>query len=1453
MNDDDRSVDRDPLDALAEEFIARYRRGDRPSVLEYVNKYPELADQLRELLPTLVMMEDVRPDAREFQHAPIEDSTAGRLKLERIGDYRILREVGRGGMGIVYEAEQESLGRHVALKVLPRHALLDPRQLERFRREARAAARLHHTNIVPVFGTGEHDGLHYHVMQFIQGLGLDAVLVEVARLRNIKAFTNRSSVNGMECRQAATGDRDKLRDSAREVAEALITGRFRCEQGAIGHAEPGDKQPPVRCDDVLCSDSDRPLADAAAVPAPARTTADRSDASHSNSSSSRLRLPGQDADTAESGVQYWRSVARIGVQVADALAYANGQGVLHRDIKPSNLLLDTDGTVWVTDFGLAKASESDDLTHTGDIVGTLRYLAPERLQGCADARSDIYGLGITLYELLTLRHPFAESDRSKLVRQISEVEPPRPRSLDRALPRDLETIVLKAIAKQPGDRYQTASSLASDLRHFLDDKPIQARAMGHTERVWRSIRRNPVISGLTAAVVLLAAVVGVAAWVTHTVGKERDRAIDAQWEARQSQQRAQQAEREVKIRSHLAQATAHRRSGRIGQRFQCLEELASAVKLDPSENLRKELRDEAIAALCLSDLRVRLDHASEVMLGTQCDVQLQRYAFPDVYQGGGVVVRQLQDDRELFRADPPGFSFWHASTDFTPNGQYLLICYFPRNSRPYDAVLHVWDLDRRELVAAHEIRSADIIGAVAVHGNQLFFVNRQSELCTWDLVARQEVRRLPLGMTPYSICVASDGRRVAVNEMSTPLVRILDLETGNELASWTREVGTYAMAWSADGQLLASAHSFNRIFVRHVPSGELLCALEGEVIRMAFAHRGYLLAASGWNGTTQLFDAAEGTKLVEAVGEMVRFSEDDRQLGYLRSGGVGIWELAHGIESRTMQPASLTNPVRTGFATGASFSPDGRLLAVSDTAGVQLWNRFTGEEIGYLPCGSSGEVMFHSDGQGLLTNSKGMGLHHWPIRRELVDGSELLTIGPPTLLKELDSDEFIAAAWLPNKRDIAIADSGNRRIFVVPSERAVRTSDSVSFASEHNRITSIAVSPDGRWLAAGGWKERGIQLWKLSDRQLERVLPHSDSRVATIFSVYFSPDGQWLVSAARSDDTCGYFAYRVGTWDRAMSRSVEFGTRVGVAFSADSRLMAMSISPTQVLIVDASDGRELLRLTNSSLGAWPAAFSGDGRELIIGSVHHPTTCWDLQRLEDSLQKLGLESGLSHARSNELKTTSPLPKQVRGNESGVPPATALQNKPFKVQLDLGDLPQRIASNERVARKHLSIAAAYQQVQSWASVRATMEHVLEISRDNATAHNALGWLLATCPDPTYRDSNRAVAYAIRAVELRPDNADYRNTLGVAQYRVGNYRTAISELTRAEELAPDRSFAHNGYFLAMAHAQLGERATALDWYRKSLAWHNEHRSTSFGDEMNRFRAEAEELLGIVTASND
>ena len=450
----------DPVDDLAEEFLERYRRGERPSLTEYTGKHPDLAERIRAVFPALVAMEEIGRGGGQVIGHHVGPSGSMTPTPQRLGDYLLLRRVGAGGMGIVYEAIQESLGRHVALKTLPSHQLGDVTRLERFRREARAAARLHHTHIVPVFGVGEHEGLHYYTMQFIRGHGLDAVLLEVKRLRRDPHPSTPT--------EAHDGDVSSI-----VLASRLRTGRF-----PANLAEPPETR-------TLASGAPPTNHTPAAVPF-----------ATSPSSSSGERTDLSDQPEAE----YLRSVARIGVQVAEALEYAHQQGILHRDIKPSNLLLDADGEVWVTDFGLAKTRESDELTRTGDIVGTLRYMAPERFDGWSDPRSDVYALGATLYELSTLQPPFDETDRVSLIERVLHESPVPLRKLDRRIPRDLETIVLKTLAKEPGERYATARQLAEDLQRFVAGKPILARRSSAIERLWRLSKRNPLVAGAVGAI-----------------------------------------------------------------------------------------------------------------------------------------------------------------------------------------------------------------------------------------------------------------------------------------------------------------------------------------------------------------------------------------------------------------------------------------------------------------------------------------------------------------------------------------------------------------------------------------------------------------------------------------------------------------------------------------------------------------------------------------------------------------------------------------------------------------------------------------------------------------------------------------------------------------------------------------------------------------------------------------
>ncbi|HJN10973.1 MAG TPA: serine/threonine-protein kinase [Pirellulaceae bacterium] len=412
------------LSALLDEYLACLEHGQPLDREQLIARSPDLAGPFQEYLDSLEFLQNAAAGfAPSTMAAEASADQAGNEHVvgeNRIGDFRIVEEVGRGGMGIVYEAWQLSLDRRVALKVLPFASLLDGKQIARFRNEAQAAARLHHPNIVPVFAVGTERGVHYYAMQFIDGQPLDRVISALCR-------TARSREN-----------------------------QSRCTTG---------------------SDSST------------LTTAYADDPS-----------------------SYFQNVARLGVQAATALHAAHEEGIVHRDIKPSNLLLDESGKLWVADFGLARCRADSDLTGSGDLVGTLRYMSPEQAGGSAaivDHRSDVYSLGATLYELLTLRQAVRGGDAVEIVRRIDRAEPYLPRQWDANIPLDLETIVLKTMAKSPDGRYATAQEMADDLQRFLTGQPIIARRPTLADRIGKWTWRHK-HAAMVSAFVMSLAIVGLA-------------------------------------------------------------------------------------------------------------------------------------------------------------------------------------------------------------------------------------------------------------------------------------------------------------------------------------------------------------------------------------------------------------------------------------------------------------------------------------------------------------------------------------------------------------------------------------------------------------------------------------------------------------------------------------------------------------------------------------------------------------------------------------------------------------------------------------------------------------------------------------------------------------------------------------------------------------------------------
>jgi serine/threonine protein kinase len=493
------------LTAALEEYRALLEAGQRPDRAAFLTRHADLGPALAECLAGLELVHAVAPALSGANADPPIDAPADPL-LEPLGDFRILRKISRGGMGVVYEAEQTSLGRRVALKVLPFAGALDARQLQRFKNEAQAAAGLHHTNIVPVHYVGCERGVHFYAMQYIEGQSLADVIAELLR------------VAGPESSKGVHPAKPELLRVARPESSKGV------------HAA---KPTPFQ-------DSGR------ATPAASDATTAYTQLPDGRPSENTKPIAGLSTAHSMKDTTYFRTVAELGIQAAEALDYAHQMGVIHRDVKPANLLVDATGRLWVTDFGLAQVQSDTRLTLTGDLVGTLRYMSPEQALAkrvVVDHRTDIYSLGATLYELLTLEPAYRGNDRQELLRQIAFEEPTAPRRVNKAIPVELETIVLKALEKNPAERYATAQELADDLRRYIGHEPIRARRAGIRSRLSKWARRHQGIVlassvGLVIAVVTLAASLIVIAQQRNEVERERQTAVEQRDEADRQRQRA---------------------------------------------------------------------------------------------------------------------------------------------------------------------------------------------------------------------------------------------------------------------------------------------------------------------------------------------------------------------------------------------------------------------------------------------------------------------------------------------------------------------------------------------------------------------------------------------------------------------------------------------------------------------------------------------------------------------------------------------------------------------------------------------------------------------------------------------------------------------------------------------------------------------------------------------------
>jgi WD40 repeat protein len=1042
-------------------------------------------------------------------------------------------------------------------------------------------------------------------------------------------------------------------------------------------------------------------------------------------------------------------------------------------------------------------------------------MPPERFAGQSDVRTDIYGLGITLYEMLTLRPAFDQSNQSKLVAQILGEEPPRPRKLNPAVPRDLETIVLKAIAKEPAHRYASAAEMAADLKRFTEDRPIRARRVNAAERLWRWSWRNPLVASMAAAIFLLLVVVAAGSLIQNAQLLTANREATAKlW---------------VSLRDR---ARAMRMSRHVGQRLQALRSITEAMRLPlPPGHTLDELRTEAVAALALPDIEFEREWQGGLTPGIvdmAFDENLENYA--RLAEDGTITVRRVADDSLV--------ASWKDADDRPFKGEGLLR--FSRDGR-YLSVSNGNSsrLAVRRLVSPEPelcYRSEKALGGYRVDftpdGKEVAYVTTDTRIAVVDLRSGRARYLPPAGAAQEHIAFAPDGRRFAigVHRDGTYAVEVRDLATGKVEIALNLHPGSAfpVTGWHPDGQTLATTCDGLRIYIWDVRSGtivrEFAVTYTTHGINCSFDSTGRILASNDSNGIFHLWEGSSGQQLLSfpAGGcDFLRISSDDR-LAVMNPADASRIQLLRLRGSRAYQTIGV------GAHSLVAVHPEGRLLAVNvaDRNTLALIDLATGQEVASLPIPNCRGLFWESSGalltastpvpnswtkefsttgflmgvaqQGAEAARQASGLWRWPIQPapvpalrgqgklagDLTRDPWSLTsplqpqhyrLGPPQRL--LSNGSRDTWGFSADGQTIALSDYDRGAVVFHrgPPQRTVRL-------EPQQDVRHCAVSPDGCWVATGSHANTdgfSAKVWEAATGRLVKALP-----LPPFCSVAFSPDGRWLLTSAG-----GCRLWKVGTWTEGLTVDRAFG-----CFSPDSHLLAVEDSVGAVALVSTDTGNLVVRLESpEQTRLIPQSFTPDGTRLIARGVETQAFhIWDLREVRRGLAELGLDW--------DEPPYPPVTPQEEIERRGTTP-------PLQVTVDPGDLSPVSAPKE------------------------------------ALAANAEAWHLATSPEAKLRDSARAIELAQKAVKLAPREAQCWNTLGVVHYRAGHWNDAIAALTKSMELQKGAFESYDTIFLAMAHWQLGEKEKARQWYDRAVQW-MEKRSP---EEFRRFRAEAAQLLGV------
>ena len=1164
------------LDALSNaewvaDLVDRLQRSEQVDFERYIAENPDRGTTLRRILPALQMLTRLADD---------EDGSANPREVAesivRVGDYQTIRVLGRGGMGIVYEAVQISLNRRVALKILPTISAADPRRLRRFHIEAQAAACLQHPHIVPVYNVGFDSGIHYFAMQLIDG---------------------------------------------RTLAE-LIRG-----QGADG-VDPGANSAfKFALDKTLINFSSDP-----SIPSPRDDSpgADLDDTGLGRTRTTLLKLK-QSSRTRSA----FRAMAELGRQAAEALQFAHEQGILHRDVKPSNILIDDSGWLWIADFGLARIPGDAELTASGDMLGTLRYMSPEQVlnpKGVIDHRTDVYSLGATLYEMITRRPAFAEDDRLQLIRRIVEDEPKPPRHIDPAIPRDLETIVLKAMSKDRAERYPTANALAADLLRFVERRAILARPPRLRDRLVKwGWRHQTAAMMMITAVLIGGALLGAAISWRYRLLRQHTREVE--FALRLAEKHAQAANEERLKAQHHEWST---RRFLYGSQMRRAQEEASSGRLEFAQEILEGLRSrpgEADARgfewnylhrLCHRKLSTLFGHASpvycmalspngKILASGDYDGTLILWDLPNW--------RQLSNER-AHRTSIAGVAFSH-------DGSSVVSWTSGATSGDQAAFWDVKTGDKR--LELPEIEGGIISIAFAPGDSELAMVvgkggESKGELRFWDLSHGLDAIRLrPGGIAVDAIAYSPDGRWL-ISATEKGIIEQRDAHTheivrtlGPSISS--RGKGLRAITFTPDSEsiltataqgitrweaetgremtLLPIANAVSIAASRGTNVGEMKQAAggmsspdqpgevrpwhlsnQGSPGNFGFASpsgRGGLLAVRRLDVPLTLWELATGSKADQFPDRLrdrgnVLFDRTERSVFFGGDDGrIRSWHIIERPEP------SLALPGHSGEVWGLAYSDDGNtLLSSGDDALIRLWNPRTGKAMGVLRGHDSlvSSVAVARGGQIVASAGFDNTVRLW----RLPEGDQIAEL-------KGHEDRIRAVTFSPDGRYVASAGSDNSlRVWEV---------NSLEQHWIHNRHTqavrALAFDRSGSLLVSSG-DDRTIRVTRLIGGSEVKSIPCPNRHTA----LSFSPNGKILASG----DDRGYITlWDTEKWEQEKSFKGADAEIFGIAYSPDGQTLATGCGDTKVRLCDPSTGLVTLLLSGHSQRVNAVAFSPSGDSL----------------------------------------------------------------------------------------------------------------------------------------------------------------------------------------------------------------------------------------------------------------